>query len=98
MSDFVTLREGIERKSLAVNTELGIQADIIRIAPNFKDVPHTHDGFEWAYILKGSLTDERGTHTKGDFIANTTEGIHQPSTGEDGCTLLIIWTGSVTKV
>ena len=98
MSDgFVRLRPGIERKPLAVNKGLGVQADIMRIAPNFKDTPHTHDGFEWVYILEGRLTDERGTHKAGEFIINTTEGIHQPSTGEDGCTLIIFWTGSVTK-
>lgn len=95
---FIKVREGIERKPLALNSEKGVQADIMRIAPDFIDVPHIHDGFEWVYILEGSLTDERGTHVKGDFIINTTEGIHQPSTGAQGCTLIIFWTGSVTKI
>jgi anti-sigma factor ChrR (cupin superfamily) len=97
-SDFIRVREGIDRLPLAVNPELGIQADIMRIAPDFTDIAHTHNGFEWVYILEGSLEDDRGVHKKGDFIINTTEGIHQPKTGKEGCTLLIVWTGSVSKL
>ena len=93
---WTSLREGITRKPLAVNKEKGVQIDLIKIKPNFTDHPHTHDGFEWVYILEGELTDDKGVHKKGDFLVNTTEGIHQPKTGKDGCTLLIVWTGSVT--
>jgi anti-sigma factor ChrR (cupin superfamily) len=91
------VRPGIERKPLAADKNLGIQADLMRIQPNFVDREHTHDGFEWVYILEGEMTDQKGTHKSGDFLINTTEGIHQPSTGKDGCTLLIVWTGSVTE-
>jgi anti-sigma factor ChrR (cupin superfamily) len=93
---WVALRPGIERKPLAADPKKGLQADMMRIAPNFTDRPHTHDGFEWVYILEGEMTDQAGVHRKGDFLINTTEGIHQPSTGRDGCTLLIVWTGSVS--
>lgn len=96
--DWLPLRENIWRKPLAADPVKGIQMDLIRIEPNFKDRPHTHDGFEWVYILEGGFTDQKGVHRKGDFIVNTTEGIHQVSTGEEGCILLIVWTGSVSEV
>lgn len=90
------LREGIKRRQLAKDGKLGVQADIIRIEPNFVDKAHIHDGFEWVYILEGALFDENGEHSAGDFIINSTEGIHKPYTDGRGCTLLIFWTGSVT--
>jgi anti-sigma factor ChrR (cupin superfamily) len=92
------LRPGIERRPLAKDGEKGIQADLIRIEPHFKDRPHTHDGFEWVYVLEGEFSDDRGTHQRGEFIINSTEGVHQPTTGDEGCLLLIFWTGSVTEV
>ena len=93
---WIALREGVDRLPLAKNDERGIQADIIRLAPNHVDLAHTHDDFEWVYILEGQFTDDVGVHKAGDFVINSTESIHQPRTGPDGCTLLIVWTGSVT--
>ena len=81
-----------------MDDERGIQVDLIRIEPDLTDKPHIHDGSEWVYVLEGSFTDQKGAHRKGDFIVNTTEGIHQVSTGKDGCLLLIVWCGSVTPV
>ncbi len=98
MGDWVRLREGVWRRPLAVNGEKGVQADLIRLASDFVDRPHVHDGFEWVYVLEGSFTDQAGEHKAGDFVVNTTEGVHQPRTGPDGCLLFIVWTGSVTPV
>jgi anti-sigma factor ChrR (cupin superfamily) len=97
-SGWLPLRPGIERRPLAKDTARGIQADLIRIEPNLTDRPHTHDGFEWVYLLEGGFTDQSGTHKAGDFLINTTEGVHQLTSGPDGCTLFIVWTGSVTEV
>jgi len=90
------LRPGVERKPLAANPGLGIQADLIRIRPNLTDLPHTHDGFEWVWVLEGGFKDQKGEHKAGDFVVNTTEGVHQLTTGQEGCLLYIVWTGSVT--
>ena len=95
--DWIRLREGVERFPLTKDEKRGIQADLIRIAPDHVDRAHTHDGFEWVYIIEGGFTDDAGTHKAGDFIINSTEGIHQPKTGPDGCKLIIFWTGSVTE-
>ncbi len=92
---WVNVREGIMRKPLAENRKWGLQADIMRIKPNFKDKAHRHDDYEWVYILEGSFTDAKGKHSKGEFLENNTEDIHQVTTGAEGCTLLIVWCGSV---
>jgi len=92
---WVLLRCGVWRKPLASDRERGLQMDLVRLEPNFLDKPHFHNGFEWVYVLEGEFTDDRGVHRKGDFVVNSTEGVHRPSTGPDGCLLLIVWTGSV---
>ncbi len=96
--EWLPLRPGITRKPLAANKDKKIQADLIRIEPNLTDQPHRHNGFEWVYLLDGSFKDQEGEHSKGDFLINSTEGIHQLTSGPDGCLLLIVWTGSVTSV
>jgi anti-sigma factor ChrR (cupin superfamily) len=88
--DWLFLRKGIWRKPLASDPLKGIQMDLIRIESNFKDRQHIHDGFEWVYILEGGFRDQGGFHGKGEFVVNTTEGVHQVSTGEEGCLLLIV--------
>ncbi len=95
---WVELRPGIFRKPLAKNQDRGIQIDYMRIAPNMTDMAHTHDDFEWVYVIKGSFQDQAGIHRKGDFVVNSTEGVHQVSTGDEGCLLIIVWVGSVTNV
>ena len=90
-----TLREGIQIKPLAKDPKSGLQMDILKIEPNWVDKGHYHTAFEWVYVLEGSMEDEKGIHRKGDFLINTTEGIHKPSSRE-GCQLIIIWSGKVT--
>lgn len=84
------------RKSLAKDPKRKLQMDILRIEPDFVDVPHWHDDFEWVYILEGSLEDEKGLHKKGDFIINDKDARHRP-TSRDGCTAIIMWCGSVRQ-
>lgn len=95
---WVQLRPGVERKPLSRDSGRGIQVDLLRIRPNLKDKPHMHNDFEWVYVLDGGFTDQTGPHRKGDFIVNTTDGIHQITTGAGGCELLIVWCGSVREV
>ncbi len=94
MSEWLKVREGIQRKSLAKDPGRKLQMDILKIEPGLVDIPHWHDDFEWVYILEGSLEDEKGLHKKGDFIINDKDARHQPRS-KDGCTALIVWCGSV---
>jgi anti-sigma factor ChrR (cupin superfamily) len=96
MSEWLKVRKGVWRKPLAKDPRRKLQMDVLRIEPDFVDVPHWHDDFEWVYILKGSLEDEKGLHKKGDFIVNDKDAHHRP-TSKEGCTALIVWCGSVRK-
>ncbi|MFH1391122.1 MAG: cupin domain-containing protein [Candidatus Diapherotrites archaeon] len=96
MPEYKLLRKGIQIKHLAKDSKSGLQMDILKIEPNWVDQGHFHDDFEWVYVLEGSMEDEKGIHKKGDFLINTAEGIHKPSSKE-GCELLIVWSGKVTS-
>ncbi|MBD3388415.1 MAG: hypothetical protein GF416_05030 [Candidatus Altiarchaeales archaeon] len=95
---WVELRPGVMRRPLAVNEGWGLQADLIRIGGGVTDRPHTHDDIEWVYVLEGSFEDQAGMHVKGDFVVNSSEGVHQVTTGPGGCLLFIVWSGSVSEV
>jgi anti-sigma factor ChrR (cupin superfamily) len=95
MDAWEKLRDGIQIRRLAKSQSKGLQIDIIRLEPNLRDRPHTHNDFEWVYVLEGQFQDEKGVHKKGDFLVNTTEGVHQPIVGPQGATLLIVWSGKV---
>jgi anti-sigma factor ChrR (cupin superfamily) len=88
------VREGVFAKHLAKDAGRGLQMDLMKISPNFVDTTHYHNDFEWAYVLDGSLEDEKGKHVKGDFLLNEKDSEHRPRSKE-GCTLLIVWCGSV---
>lgn len=93
-SSWCRLRDGISIKKLARDEIRNIQFDMLRIDSGFVDSPHWHDDWEWVYILKGSLEDERGVHKAGDFLINQKDAEHKPKS-KDGCLLLIVWSGSV---
>lgn len=92
--DWEKIREGVFVKHLAKEPTRNLQMDLIKISPNFVDVTHYHNDFEWVYILEGCLEDEKGKHVKGDFLINEKDAKHKPSSKE-GCLLLIVWCGSV---
>lgn len=96
MTEWKRLREGIRIKNLAKDPERGVQIDIIKLNPGLVDPPHWHNGFEWVYILEGSMEDDKGLYKKGDFLLNRKDQKHHVRT-EEGCTVLIVWTGSVRQ-
>ena len=94
MSEWKLHRKGIQIKNLANSSEKGMQIDLLKIEPNWQDKGHYHGDFEWVYVLKGSIEDEKGVHKKGDFFVNEKDAFHKPSSKE-GCLLLITWSGNV---
>lgn len=91
-------RPNVFYKPLANDVERNIQFDLMQLPPNTSYSKHSHPQFEWAYVLKGSLSDERGTFSVGHFFTNETGSIHTPTSGPDGTELLIVWCGEVKPV
>jgi len=89
------LRQGTYHKLLDRKDDLDVQLDLMKLEPNTVLKQHTHPKFEWAYVLKGSLTDQRGTFTAGHLINNPEGSSHEAITGADGAELLVVWCGRV---
>lgn len=92
------LRNGTAHKLLARDDKRDLQCDLMKLEPNTQLSSHRHPDWEWVYVLKGSLTDARGTFVAGDFIHNEVGSEHQASTGADGAELFVVWCGRVENL
>lgn len=59
------------------------EVSLLRFQPGAVGPWHTHDGVEAIVVLAGSLSDHRGTFTRGDIIASGPEITHAPIAGPD---------------
>ena len=79
--------EGIEMKVLLREEETGLLTALFRWQPGTKLDLHAHVEIEQSYILSGSLSDEEGTVTAGNFVWRPKGSRHAPWT-EDGVLLI----------
>jgi len=59
---------GIETKLLYADPAGGMSALLFRLAPGAVVPLHEHTGIEMTYILEGSLEDDEGACTTGNFV------------------------------
>jgi putative transcriptional regulator len=65
--------------------------------PGVATAKHSHDGFEFAQILRGALKDGDTIFRPGDFVACDTSVTHHPhAVGEEECVCLIATHGRLT--
>lgn len=89
------LRENVSFKPLARDEERNFQIDIIKLEPNIKYKEHSHPDIEWVYVLKGSMSDENGEYSQGNFIVNAKGSTHSITSGKDGCEIICCWCGKL---
>ncbi len=92
------LRANVTHKRLDRIEDLDLQCDLMQIEPNTQLERHLHPKFEWAYVLRGEMTDERGTFATGHFIKNDAQSVHTAHSGPDGVDLLVVWSGRVLPI
>ena len=81
---------GIEMKMLLHDADSGLQTLLMRMAPGAELPDHEHVLIEQTYVLEGSLVDEQGTVTAGNYVwrpAGSRHIAHSP----DGALLLGIF-------
>ena len=59
---------GIELKVLMEDKERGLVTALARFAPGAELPDHEHVEIEQSFILEGSLTDNEGTATAGNYV------------------------------
>ena len=92
------LREHVFHKSLAKDEKRGFKMDLIKIEPRVTLEKHLHPDVEWVYVVQGSLSDERGTYSSGDFFINGKDSVHTVSVGDEGVQIIACWCGTITPV
>jgi anti-sigma factor ChrR (cupin superfamily) len=78
---------GIDMKVLLQDRETGLLTALFRWQPGTKLDLHEHIDIEQTYILEGSIEDEEGTVTAGNFVWRPKGNRHAPWSTE-GCLLI----------
>lgn len=78
---------GVEMKVLMRDSETGMVTTLTRMAPGASLPDHTHVGIEQSYVLEGTLQDEDGAATAGQFVWRPA-GSRHTATSPDGCLVI----------
>lgn len=81
---------GNKMKVLMNDAETGMLTIIARLEPGAGIPPHLHEGLEQTYILEGSLKDDEGECTAGNFVIRAKGSQHSP-VAPNGCTMLVFF-------
>lgn len=82
--------DGIDMKILLHDEETGLMTALFRWAPGSTLPLHEHVEIEQSYILEGSIMDEEGEATAGNFVWRPTGNRHA-ATSPNGALLLAMF-------
>ncbi len=78
---------GVEIKVLMENKETGLLTALTRFAPGAVLPDHEHVEIEQSYVLEGSLVDDEGAATAGNYVWRP-GGSRHAAYSPDGCLVL----------
>jgi anti-sigma factor ChrR (cupin superfamily) len=61
-----------------------------KLEPGAGIPPHTHEDLEQTFVLEGSLVDDEGECTAGNFVIRAKGSRHAPK-APNGCTMLVFF-------
>ncbi len=85
---WVDVGPGNEMKLLMHDPATGMMTILTRIAPGAGIPAHVHEDMEQTYILEGSLVDDEGEVTAGQFVVRARGSQHAP-VAPNGCVMLV---------
>ena len=88
---------GDQMKLLMHDAETGMLTILTRLAPGASIPFHVHEDMEQAYILEGSLKDDEGECTAGNFVIRPKGSKHSP-VAPNGCTMLVFFLKSTSAL
>lgn len=68
---------GVELKMLCQDTESEAFTAMFRMQPGARLPRHRHRGIEQTYVLEGSLVDDEGACTAGNFVWRQPDSVHE---------------------
>ena len=87
---WIETNPGNRMKVLMHDRETGMLTLITRLAPGACVPYHMHEDLEQTYILEGSLKDDEGECTAGNFVIRPKGSKHSP-VAPNGCTMLVFF-------
>ena len=81
---------GNEMKVIYHDLASGMLTILARLAPGAGIPAHVHEDLEQTYVLEGSLVDDEGERTAGNFVIRAKGSRHAP-TAPNGCTMLVFF-------
>jgi anti-sigma factor ChrR (cupin superfamily) len=63
---------------------------LTRLEPGARIPPHTHEDVEQTFVLEGSLVDDEGECTAGNFVIRAKGSRHSPM-APNGCTMVVFF-------
>ena len=87
---WVDTAPGNQMKVLMHDPETGILTLITRLAPGACVPFHMHEDMEQTYIIEGSLEDDEGACSAGNFVIRRKGSKHSP-VAPNGCTMLVFF-------
>lgn len=78
---------GIEIKVLMQNQDTGLLTALTRFAPGAKLPLHEHTDVEQSFVLEGSLVDDEGTASAGNYVWRPAGSVHEAHAPEGALVL-----------
>ncbi|BCG96741.1 ChrR family anti-sigma-E factor [Mesorhizobium sp. 131-2-1] len=75
---------GVRWSRVTVPQDAGANVMLLKVAAGRRMPEHTHSGYEYTQVLKGWLSDARGSYGPGDLDEADDEVQHQPVVDESG--------------
>jgi anti-sigma factor ChrR (cupin superfamily) len=87
---WVEATPGNKMKVIYHDPSSGLLTIISRLEPGSGIPPHVHEDLEQTYVLEGSLVDDEGECTAGNFVIRPKGSRHAPKAPK-GCTMLVFF-------
>jgi anti-sigma factor ChrR (cupin superfamily) len=81
---------GHKSKVIYYDPKTGLLTIISKLEPGAGIREHTHEDLEQTYVLEGSLVDNEGECTAGNFVIRAKGSRHAP-VAPKGCTMLVFF-------
>ena len=87
---WVETSPGSRMKVIYHDPDSGLLTILAKLEPGAGIPRHTHEDLEQTFVLEGSLVDEEGACTAGNFVIRAKGSQHSP-VAPNGCTMLVFF-------
>ena len=81
---------GSRMKVIYHDPDSGMLTILAKLEPGSGIPPHVHEDLEQTFVLEGSLVDDEGECTAGNFVIRAKGSRHSP-VAPNGCTMLVFF-------